>query len=304
MEKKATSEHKNNSSKKLVRSVATCGDDDNVGLKPRLVNSQTKPALSNSVSKDSSTEFTDATLTDLHSFIVQTLHKNSKDRNLILNAEHELVALMQDGAHQSVSFTPMSSYERMIVHRVAAYFGFDHNVSQDGTYVICSKTDVAKLPPIAFTDLIQNDEFTEPIKPISGQRSSLPRSRRRSQNTDNLSCAMSALNFVGEGRENYKNYSVRSNEQTTPPYYWMPSTNPYGYQNQNYGYYPTNQINTSASNYVSMHYPNMSPQPNQSYNYYPSQMAPQPSYYYNYQQGQNMFRPDYSQSPNNVQTSP
>lgn len=115
------------------------------GLKPRLVNSQTKPALSSSVSKDSSTEFTDATQTDLHSFIVQTLHKNSKDRNLILNAERELVGLMEDHTRQSVSFQPMSSYERMIIHRVAAYFGLDHNVSQDGTYVICSKTDIAKM---------------------------------------------------------------------------------------------------------------------------------------------------------------
>lgn len=49
----------------------------------------------------------------------------------------------------------------------------------------------------------------------------------------------------------------------------------------------------------------MSPQPNQSYNYYPSQVPPQQPYYYGYQQTQNYaFRPDYSQSPNNVQTSP
>jgi hypothetical protein len=158
---------------------------------------------------DSSTEFTDATLTDLHSFIVQTLHKNPKDRSLILNAEHELVNLMEDEHRQSVSFQPMSSYERMVIHRVAAYFGLDHNVSQDGTYVICSKTDIAKMPPIAFVDLIQNDDFTEPIKPGAGSRSSLPRSRRRSQNIDNLSCAMSALSFLGEGRDGYKGYSIR-----------------------------------------------------------------------------------------------
>jgi hypothetical protein len=63
-------------------------------------------------------------------------------------------------------------------------------------------------PPIAFIDLIQNDDFTEPIKPGSGPRSTLPRSRRRSQNTDNLSCAMSALSFLGEGRD-YKSYSIR-----------------------------------------------------------------------------------------------
>jgi hypothetical protein len=33
----------------------------------------------------------------------------------------------------------------MIVHRVAAYFGLEHNVSQGGNYVIASKSDVAKM---------------------------------------------------------------------------------------------------------------------------------------------------------------
>ena len=38
-------------------------------------------------------------------------------------------------------YPPMTSYHRMIVHRVAAYFGMDHNVDQQtGKSVIINKT--------------------------------------------------------------------------------------------------------------------------------------------------------------------
>lgn len=34
----------------------------------------------------------------------------------------------------------MTSYHRMLLHRVAAYFGMDHNVDQTGKAVIINKT--------------------------------------------------------------------------------------------------------------------------------------------------------------------
>ena len=37
-------------------------------------------------------------------------------------------------------FPHMSSYHRMLVHRVAAYFGMEHNVDQTGKAVIINKT--------------------------------------------------------------------------------------------------------------------------------------------------------------------
>jgi hypothetical protein len=148
------------SRKTLVRSNATCGDDDTNLRSVRLVTSQTKPALSSSVSKGlktlnvnsikflpilESTTFTDATDTDLLSFIVQTLHKNPKDRALIFHIEKVIVDLLQDLSRRSVAFEPMSSYDRMIVHRVAAYFGCDHNISQEGTFVVVSKTEQSQM---------------------------------------------------------------------------------------------------------------------------------------------------------------
>ncbi|KPP60789.1 hypothetical protein Z043_121179 [Scleropages formosus] len=42
-------------------------------------------------------------------------------------------------------FPQMSSYHRMLVHRVAAYFGMDHNVDQTGKSVIINKTSNTRM---------------------------------------------------------------------------------------------------------------------------------------------------------------
>ena len=44
-----------------------------------------------------------------------------------------------------IQYPPMTSYHRMIVHRVAAYFGMDHNVDQSGTSVIINKTQNTRM---------------------------------------------------------------------------------------------------------------------------------------------------------------
>lgn len=45
---------------------------------------------------DSSMEYTDSSGVDLQQFIIQTLHKNQKDRMMLLKIEHELVNLVKD----------------------------------------------------------------------------------------------------------------------------------------------------------------------------------------------------------------
>jgi len=173
----------------------------------------------------------------------------------------------------------------------SAYFGLEHNVSQDGSFVIASKSEVAKIPPVEFSAYIKNDNFTEPT-PVRSH-SIVPRGRRRSQNYDNLSCAMSALSFQ-DARNNYS--AMRYNEQ--PPY-WLPQFTPFVFnpaamQNQNFGYYPNAQVNTSVSSFVPMPYSNLSPQPNQPLNS-PFQVPPPP---YDFQSNFN------NPAPKNVQTSP
>ena len=48
----------------------------------------------------------------------------------------------------------MTSYHRMLLHRVAAYFGMDHNVDQTGKAVIINKTGNTRMW-VLFLTLVQ-----------------------------------------------------------------------------------------------------------------------------------------------------
>merc|ERR1712136_614441 len=63
-------------------------------------------------------------------------------------------------------FPHMSSYHRMMVHRVAAYFGLDHKVDQSGKCVIVNKTKNTRLPDMRFKDHIIEDAVSETQIPM------------------------------------------------------------------------------------------------------------------------------------------
>nr|CAH7760110.1 unnamed protein product [Callosobruchus chinensis] len=111
------------------------------------------------LSRDSSSEqYTDTTGIDLEQFIPETLNRNSKDRALMLRIEQELVNLAKDRCKTHYKFPPMSSYQRMLVHRCAAYFGMDHNIeSSGGKSVIVNKTKNTRIPETEFKELIRED---------------------------------------------------------------------------------------------------------------------------------------------------
>uniref|UniRef100_A0A8D1K9K3 R3H domain-containing protein n=1 Tax=Sus scrofa TaxID=9823 RepID=A0A8D1K9K3_PIG len=92
------------------------------------------------LSKDCSQEYTDSTGIDLHEFLINTLKNNSRDRMILLKMEQEIIDFIGDNNNHYKKFPQMSSYQRMLVHRVAAYFGLDHNVDQTGKSVIINKT--------------------------------------------------------------------------------------------------------------------------------------------------------------------
>jgi encore-like protein len=54
-------------------------------------------------------------------------------------------------------FPPMSSYNRMIIHRCAAYFGMDHNIESTGKCVVVNKTKNTRIPNIEFKEHIKDD---------------------------------------------------------------------------------------------------------------------------------------------------
>lgn len=58
----------------------------------------------------------------------------------------------------------MSSYQRMLVHRVAAYFGLDHNVDQTGKSVIINKTSSTRIPEQRFCEHLKDEKSEESQK--------------------------------------------------------------------------------------------------------------------------------------------
>uniref|UniRef100_A0A1Y1L854 R3H domain-containing protein n=1 Tax=Photinus pyralis TaxID=7054 RepID=A0A1Y1L854_PHOPY len=110
------------------------------------------------LSRDSSSEqYTDTTGVDLEQFIAETLNRNAKDRALMLRIEQELVSLAKDKIKSHYKFPPMSSYQRMLVHRCAAYFGMDHNIESSGKCVVVNKTKCTRIPDIAFKEYVKED---------------------------------------------------------------------------------------------------------------------------------------------------
>uniref|UniRef100_A0A8C8VDP7 R3H domain containing 1 n=1 Tax=Pelusios castaneus TaxID=367368 RepID=A0A8C8VDP7_9SAUR len=90
------------------------------------------------LSRDSSQEYTDSTGIDLHEFLVNTLKNNPRIPRK--------------------KFPPMTSYHRMLLHRVAAYFGLEHNVDQSGKSVIINKTSNTRIPDQKFCEHIKDEK--------------------------------------------------------------------------------------------------------------------------------------------------
>ncbi|XP_061470625.1 R3H domain-containing protein 2 isoform X6 [Rhineura floridana] len=113
------------------------------------------------LSRDSSQEYTDSTGIDLHEFLVNTLKKNPRDRMMLLKLEQEILEFINDNNNQFKKFPQMTSYHRMLLHRVAAYFGMDHNVDQTGKAVIINKTNNTRIPEQRFSEHIKDEKSSE-----------------------------------------------------------------------------------------------------------------------------------------------
>ncbi|XP_045056081.2 cAMP-regulated phosphoprotein 21 isoform X7 [Desmodus rotundus] len=116
------------------------------------------------LSKDCSQEYTDSTGIDLHEFLINTLKNNSRDRMILLKMEQEIIDFIGDNNNHYKKFPQMSSYQRMLVHRVAAYFGLDHNVDQTGKSVIINKTSSTRIPEQRFCEHLKDDKGEESQK--------------------------------------------------------------------------------------------------------------------------------------------
>ncbi|KAM4710767.1 R3H domain-containing protein 1 isoform 2-T3 [Anableps anableps] len=109
------------------------------------------------LSRDSSQDYTDSTGIDLHEFLVNTLKSNPRDRIMLLKLEQDILDFISNNESQRRKFPPMTSYHRMLLHRVAAYFGMDHNVDPSGKSVVINKTINTRIPDQKFSEHIKDD---------------------------------------------------------------------------------------------------------------------------------------------------
>ncbi|KAL4228442.1 R3H domain-containing protein 1 [Mactra antiquata] len=121
---------------------------------------------SSSLSRDSSvdTPYKDSTGIDLEDFIKKTLNKTPKDRSMLIKLEVDLIKFIREPKHHYLKFPQMSSYDRMLVHRIAAFFGLDHNVDQTGKCVIVNKTANTRIPDFSFQEHVSNGDESKPKK--------------------------------------------------------------------------------------------------------------------------------------------
>ncbi|XP_055859565.1 R3H domain-containing protein 1-like isoform X3 [Biomphalaria glabrata] len=122
------------------------------------------------LSRDSSLEnasldcYKDSSGVNIPKFIRETLLKGPKDKKTVLTIEAQLLDFIKSDGQVPLKTSEMTSYDRMIVHRLSAYLGLDHNVDTTGKSVVVNKTD--KTRAVKLTDLILGDVGEEPKKKI------------------------------------------------------------------------------------------------------------------------------------------
>ncbi|KAG7268852.1 hypothetical protein CRUP_011301, partial [Coryphaenoides rupestris] len=93
-------------------------------------------------------------------FITDTLNSNPRDRMALLKLEHDMIDFINSNSPFK-KFPQMSSYHRMLVHRVAAYFGMEHNVDQTGKAIIINQTVGTRIPEQRFLQQIHEEKKVE-----------------------------------------------------------------------------------------------------------------------------------------------
>ncbi|XP_038665786.1 cAMP-regulated phosphoprotein 21-like isoform X2 [Scyliorhinus canicula] len=160
------------------------------------------------LSKDCSQEYTDSTGIDLHEFLINTLKNNPRDRMMLLKMEQELIDFINDNNNHYKKFPPMSSYHRMLVHRVAAYFGMDHNVDQTGKSVIINKTSNTRIPEQRFCEHIKDEKNDD-----SQKRFILKRDNSSMDKEDNQEMFILQQNRIHPFRDDRRSKSIEEREE-------------------------------------------------------------------------------------------
>ncbi|XP_042639693.1 R3H domain-containing protein 1 isoform X7 [Tyto alba] len=152
-------DNKNNMPEKIQIQLSQSFEKEEKPAKDETEKEKSSDKLSRKMlSRDSSQEYTDSTGIDLHEFLVNTLKNNPRDRMMLLKLEQEILDFIGNNEVPRKKFPPMTSYHRMLLHRVAAYFGLEHNVDQSGKSVIVNKTSNTRIPDQKFCEHIKDEK--------------------------------------------------------------------------------------------------------------------------------------------------
>nr|CAB3262716.1 uncharacterized protein LOC100182234 [Phallusia mammillata] len=165
--------------------------------------------VNGTLQRESSTECLDSMGVDVHEFLVKALQSNPRDRSILLKLEHDMVKFVNNKQIEFMRFPEMTSYHRMLVHRVAAYFGMDHNIDAKGTSVIINKTKSTRLPDTKFSEHILSASELNAAQEDMRRRSIL----KRMQNCQSLDHTNVLENNKALSHEDWKNYKQRSFEE-------------------------------------------------------------------------------------------
>lgn len=121
-----------------------------------------------------------------------TALQNPKDRLILMKLDQELEIFVKDNSRNRLEFPPTSSYQRLIIHRVAQYFNLEHivvDVEGGKRAVVLLKTSGTKIPVLRFVDLIVSEESCVEGTSLNGLPVQIMRRQngiqRSSRNTDN-----------------------------------------------------------------------------------------------------------------------
>eukprot|EP00794_Sanderia_malayensis_P003614 gene3614-4125_t len=148
-----------------LSSVPSFSDDSAIGTvpEPSVEGEEALASARPPLSTDSSFDYKDSSGIDLHEFIVKTLRENPRDRLMLLKLERDFTGFITDDTRLVYKYPQMTSYHRMLVHRVAAYFGLDHNVDATGKCVIVNKNPTTRIPEYTFQTYCSREYTDEEI---------------------------------------------------------------------------------------------------------------------------------------------
>eukprot|EP00339_Tiarina_fusa_P001282 CAMPEP_0117034404 /NCGR_PEP_ID=MMETSP0472-20121206/24497_1 /TAXON_ID=693140 ORGANISM="Tiarina fusus, Strain LIS" /NCGR_SAMPLE_ID=MMETSP0472 /ASSEMBLY_ACC=CAM_ASM_000603 /LENGTH=524 /DNA_ID=CAMNT_0004743565 /DNA_START=168 /DNA_END=1739 /DNA_ORIENTATION=+ len=113
-------------------------------------------------------------------YLLVTALSDPTHRFFILKLDLELEHFLRNHHIQMLEFPPMSTFQRLIVHRVANYFKLGHNVSGNPNNtrrpVILHKTQESKIPVLRLSEFIVQEEVTQKkVKILARNPSPAPR---------------------------------------------------------------------------------------------------------------------------------